>query len=67
MKAGSWTLTSQDDFSAGGKIFSGARLINQGAINGTLTVDEGGVYAGGGVSATCWSAAHCKPMRNGAA
>ena len=48
VKAGSWTLTSQDDFSAGGKIFSGARLINQGAINGTLTVDEGGVYAGGG-------------------
>lgn len=48
VKSGSWTLTSQDDFSAGGEIFSGARLINQGAISGTLTVDKDGVYAGGG-------------------
>ena len=48
VKSGSWTLSSQNDFSDGGEIFSGARLINQGAISGTLTVDEGGVYAGGG-------------------
>ena len=48
VKSGSWTLTSQNDFSDGGEIFSGARLINQGAISGSLTVDEGGIYAGGG-------------------
>ena len=48
VKSGSWTLTSQNDFSDGGEIFSGARLINQGPISGSLTVDEGGVYAGGG-------------------
>ncbi|MEB0207404.1 autotransporter outer membrane beta-barrel domain-containing protein [Pseudomonas sp. CCC3.1] len=48
VKSGSWTLTSQNDFSDGGEIFSGARLINQGAIIGTMTVDNGGVYAGGG-------------------
>ena len=48
VKSGSWTLTSQNDFSDGGEIFSGARLINQGAILGSLTVDEGGIYAGGG-------------------
>lgn len=48
VKSGSWTLTSQGDFSEGGTVFSGARLINQGAIIGTVTVDEGGIYAGGG-------------------
>ena len=48
VKSGSWTLTSHNDFSDGGEIFSGARLINQGAISGSLTVDAGGVYAGGG-------------------
>ena len=48
VKSGSWTLTSHDDFSDGGEIFSGARLINQGTISGSLTVDAGGVYAGGG-------------------
>ena len=48
VKSGSWTLTSHNDFSDGGEIFSGARLINKGAISGSLTVDAGGVYAGGG-------------------
>jgi len=48
VRSGSWTLTSQNDFSDGGVIFSGARLINQGTISGALIVDEGGVYAGGG-------------------
>ncbi len=48
VKSGSWTLTSHNDFSDGGEIFSGARLINQGTISGSLTVDAGGVYAGGG-------------------
>ena len=48
VKSGSWTLTSQNDFSDGGTIFSGARLINQGGISGSLTVEDGGIYAGGG-------------------
>ncbi|KAF1012638.1 MAG: Extracellular serine protease [Pseudomonas fluorescens] len=48
VKQGTWTLTGKGDFSDGGEIFSGATLINQGAIAGNVTVDEGGVYAGGG-------------------
>lgn len=45
---GDWTLTSVDDFSQGGEISSGARLVNQGSILGALHVDAGGLYAGGG-------------------
>ncbi len=45
---GTWTLTGTGDFSDGGEISTGAKLINQGSIAGTLTVDAGGVYAGGG-------------------
>ncbi|WP_249678866.1 autotransporter outer membrane beta-barrel domain-containing protein [Pseudomonas abieticivorans] len=45
---GTWTLTGLGDFSDGGEVASGAKLINQGSIAGTLTVDSGGVYAGGG-------------------
>lgn len=48
VKSGSWTLTSHNDFSDGGEVFSGARLVNLGAISGAITVDEGGMYAGGG-------------------
>ena len=48
VKQGTWTLTGKGDFSEGGEIFSGAGLINQGGIAGTVTVDAGGVYAGGG-------------------
>lgn len=48
VKSGAWTLTGRGDFSDGGAIRSGATLINQGGIAGNLTVDEGGVYAGGG-------------------
>ncbi|KAA0950570.1 autotransporter domain-containing protein [Pseudomonas sp. ANT_H14] len=48
VKQGTWTLTGSGDFSDGGEIFSGAKLINQGGISGNMTVDEGGVYAGGG-------------------
>ncbi|KAF1022337.1 MAG: Extracellular serine protease [Pseudomonas sp.] len=48
VKTGTWTLTGKGDFSDGGEIFSGATLINQGAIAGNVTVDAGGVYAGGG-------------------
>lgn len=45
---GEWVLTGSGDFSEGGQIASGATLINQGGVAGTLTVDAGGVYAGGG-------------------
>ncbi|WP_311968371.1 autotransporter domain-containing protein [Pseudomonas baltica] len=45
---GAWTLTGSGDFSEGGAIANGATLINQGGVAGTLTVDNGGVYAGGG-------------------
>ncbi|QJI31854.1 autotransporter domain-containing protein [Pseudomonas sp. ADAK18] len=48
VKQGTWTLTGSGDFSDGGEIYSGAKLINQGGIVGNLTVDEGGIYAGGG-------------------
>jgi len=48
VKQGTWTLTGSGDFNDGGEIYSGAKLINQGGITGNLTVDEGGIYAGGG-------------------
>ncbi|SEE75382.1 autotransporter outer membrane beta-barrel domain-containing protein [Pseudomonas coleopterorum] len=48
VQSGTWTLTSVDDFSAQSRIANGATLINQGSIAGALTVDQGGVYAGGG-------------------
>lgn len=48
VRQGVWTLTGRGDFSDGGSISSGAELINQGGIVGGVTVDKGGVYAGGG-------------------
>ncbi|MFF7707315.1 autotransporter domain-containing protein [Pseudomonas sp. NPDC007930] len=48
VSSGQWTLTSIDDFSQGGEVASGATLINQGSVLGTMLVDAGGVYAGGG-------------------
>jgi len=48
VKQGEWTLTSSGDFSDGGAVRNGATLINQGSIAGNLSVDAGGVYAGGG-------------------
>ncbi|WP_426618798.1 autotransporter outer membrane beta-barrel domain-containing protein [Pseudomonas rustica] len=48
VKQGAWTLTGNGDFSDGGAVRNGATLINQGSIAGDLTVDAGGVYAGGG-------------------
>ncbi|BBP73801.1 hypothetical protein PHLH6_58050 [Pseudomonas sp. Seg1] len=45
---GAWTLTGKGDFSDGGAVRNGATLINQGSIAGNLSVDAGGVYAGGG-------------------
>ncbi|MFI8224150.1 autotransporter domain-containing protein [Pseudomonas sp. NPDC085632] len=48
VKQGAWTLTGHDDFSDGGAVRNGATLLNQGRIAGNLSVDAGGVYAGGG-------------------
>lgn len=48
VRQGAWTLTGNGDFSDGGAVRNGATLINQGGIAGNLTVDAGGVYAGGG-------------------
>ncbi|MBK5377591.1 autotransporter domain-containing protein [Pseudomonas sp. TH43] len=48
VKQGAWTLTGSGDFSDGGAVRNGATLINQGGIAGNLSVDAGGVYAGGG-------------------
>ncbi len=48
VKQGVWTLTGSGDFSVGGSVLSGAELINQGGIAGTLDIDQGAVYAGGG-------------------
>ncbi|MBH1967002.1 MAG: autotransporter domain-containing protein [Pseudomonadales bacterium] len=48
VKQGAWTLAGNGDFSDGGAVRSGATLINQGGIAGNLSVDSGGVYAGGG-------------------
>lgn len=48
ISGGRWTLSSTNDFSEGGTVTSGATLVNQGSILGALTVDQGGVYAGGG-------------------
>ena len=48
VRQGAWTLTGSGDFSEGGAVRNGATLINQGGIAGSLTVDTGGVYAGGG-------------------
>lgn len=48
VKQGAWTLTGHDDFSDGGAVRNGATLLNQGNIAGNLSVDAGGVYAGGG-------------------
>lgn len=47
VKQGTWTLTS-NDFSEGGEIQSGAELINQGQIGGTLSVKSGATYSGAG-------------------
>ncbi|MCF4995313.1 autotransporter domain-containing protein [Pseudomonas syringae] len=48
VKQGAWTLNGSGDFSDGGAVRNGATLINRGGIAGDMTVDVGGVYAGGG-------------------
>jgi len=48
VKQGSWTLTSQDDFSTGAEVLAQAHLINNGSILGITQVNEGATYGGGG-------------------
>jgi len=48
VSGGSWTLTSLEDFSQGGVVNSGATLINQGSILGSMLIEKGATYAGGG-------------------
>ncbi|MFJ9993044.1 autotransporter domain-containing protein [Pseudomonas putida] len=49
VSGGTWTLSSVNDFSQGGEITQGAALVNQGSVLGSLRVDQGATYAGGGV------------------
>src|SRR5450830_39522 len=48
VKEGTWTLTSQDDFSSGAEVLVQAHLINQGSILGTVRVHDEATYSGGG-------------------
>jgi len=48
VKQGTWTLTSQDDFSTGAEVLAQAHLINQGSIVGAARVNDGAIYGGGG-------------------
>lgn len=47
VQQGIWSVSS-DDFSEGGEVASGAELINQGRIGGTLDVQSGATYSGSG-------------------
>lgn len=47
---GSWTLTGPVEANRQGKVFSGATLINQSNIGGSMTVDSGATYSGGTVN-----------------
>jgi len=49
VKQGTWTLTSQDDFSTGAEVLAHAHLINQGSILGATQVNAGATYGGGSV------------------
>ncbi|MGC7837134.1 autotransporter outer membrane beta-barrel domain-containing protein [Pseudomonas wayambapalatensis] len=49
VSGGTWTLSSVNDFSQGGEITQGAALVNQGSVLGSMRVDQGATYAGGGV------------------
>ncbi|NWD77089.1 autotransporter domain-containing protein [Pseudomonas gingeri] len=46
VKQGTWTLTSQDDFSKDAEVLT--HLINNGSILGTARVNEGATYGGNG-------------------
>ena len=48
VKEGTWTLTSQDDFSSGAEVLVQAHLINQGSILGAVRVHDEATYSGGG-------------------
>lgn len=46
---GTWTLTGAVEANQQGKVFSGATLINQSNIGGSMTVEPGATYSGGTV------------------
>lgn len=46
---GTWTLTGAVEANQQGKIFSGATLINQSNIGGSMSVEPGATYSGGTV------------------
>lgn len=48
--AGAWTLTGALEANQRGRVQSGATLINQSRIGGTVTVEQGATYAGGTVN-----------------
>lgn len=48
VRTGTWTLTSQDDFSTGAEILAHTHLINRGGILGTARVSDGASYSGNG-------------------
>ncbi len=50
VSAGSWTLTGAVDANEQGKVHSGATLINQNAIGGSIAVEQGATYSGGTVA-----------------
>lgn len=47
---GSWTLTGAVEANRQGKVHSGAALINQSNIGGSMAVDPGATYSGGTVA-----------------
>lgn len=50
VNAGTWTLTGALEANQRGRVRSGATLINQNRIGGTVTVEQGATYAGGTVN-----------------
>ncbi|AUZ48913.1 hypothetical protein [Pseudomonas orientalis] len=50
VNTGAWTLTGALDANQRGRVQSGATLINQSRIGGTVTVEHGATYAGGTVT-----------------
>lgn len=47
---GTWTLTGAVDDNQDGKVYSGATLINQSRIGGSMAVEPGATYTGGTVT-----------------
>ncbi|WP_191489095.1 autotransporter outer membrane beta-barrel domain-containing protein [Pseudomonas sp. FEN] len=60
VRTGTWTLTSQDDFSSGAEILAHTHLINRGGILGTARVSNGASYSGNGTVGQLWVAGTLK-------